>query len=327
MQQSDRSFFDESNNLGFDDMLSGTTLISLDYDRDGDLDMVQSIKEFDGEAIPFRLLENRILESEVGNYLVVKPRMLGSNHFALGAVVTAYTNTLTHKRIIHAGTSFYGQEPAEAFFGLGQSSVVDSLKVTWPGGETSTWYDISVDQIIEVDDEDAVHRPTGLSAVQAGQEIHLNWNDISTNESHYTLQRSTSDIFSTFVEETLPENSTSYFDADVSDGPRYYYRLSAKNASRSSRFTDAVRVDYEPALSVEKSSEVAYYPNPSSGTIRINSHVPIKNLEIYGIDGAQQTISKWSKISNKEIQVDVSNLGPGVYLLKIDAVTKRLVIK
>lgn len=60
--------------------------------------------------------------------------MEGANHRAIGAIVRVEAGPLSLMRLISAGTSYFGQEPAEAFFGLGSETVVDRITVEWPDG-------------------------------------------------------------------------------------------------------------------------------------------------------------------------------------------------
>ena len=49
-----------------------------------------------------------------------------------------------------AGISTLGQEPAEAFFGLGSATVVDQIVVQYPNGEQETLYNVAADQVITI---------------------------------------------------------------------------------------------------------------------------------------------------------------------------------
>ena len=53
-------------------------------------------------------------------------------------------------RWITAGTSFLGQEPAEAHFGLGDASQVNQIIVTWPDGEQTIQNNINANQVITI---------------------------------------------------------------------------------------------------------------------------------------------------------------------------------
>jgi len=118
------------------DTLWGSALLAVDYDRDGDLDLAQTCNGHGMAAVhQFRLFDNQPEAETAGNhYLVVRPRMEGANHRAIGAVVRLEAGPLSLMRLISAGTSYFGQEPAEAFFGVGSQTVIDRVTVEWPDG-------------------------------------------------------------------------------------------------------------------------------------------------------------------------------------------------
>jgi len=144
-------FADVSTAVGFDDTYWGSALVAVDYDRDGDLDLLQSCNGNGTQPHLLRVLENRPVDGRsAGNHLVVKPRMTGPNHRAIGAVVRITVGATEMMRLIGAGTSFFGQEPAEAFFGLGDAERVDLVRVEWPDGRVSEITDVAANQVITV---------------------------------------------------------------------------------------------------------------------------------------------------------------------------------
>ena len=328
IQQPDKTFSDHSDILGFNDNLNGSTLISLDYDRDGDLDMIQGLKGFENEALPFRLLENQT--QGVGHYLVVKPRMNGSNHYSIGSVVRAYVNGNVLARIIHAGTSFYGQEPAEAFLGLGSAVQVDSLSITWPGGEISWWYDIGAEQIITLDDSQVVHRPGGFKLEQQEMEIFLSWYDVSPNESGFILQRSNTVDFDAYSEIELPANTTSYIDSDYSMSETYFYRLKAYNSQYSSRFTAVLQTatdDIVLSTDDESPNDIIIYPNPTSSILNIRLDEKIASVKLFTMQGAEVKDYSIELRSGNSGQIELRNIHSGVYFLKINSIVRRIIVK
>ncbi len=75
--------------------------------------------------------------------------------------------------------------------------------------------------------------------------------------------------------------------------------------------------------------EATLYPNPTSGSFFIRFHEPSTSIiEVYSVDG--KLLSRQSFNSGSSIQVDVSNLKSGLYLVSIStessATTKRLII-
>ncbi|HRX87017.1 MAG TPA: CRTAC1 family protein [Phycisphaerae bacterium] len=135
-------FSDVAAAAGFDDTYWGAALVALDYDRDGDQDVLQVCMEG-----YIRLLRTDLTGvAAARHYLTVRPRMTGPNRFAVGAVVRATAGGLTQMRHISAGTGALGQEPYEAFLGLGDAGVVDVLRIEWPDGNVSVIHDVVADR-------------------------------------------------------------------------------------------------------------------------------------------------------------------------------------
>ncbi len=159
LNNGDGTFQDNSLISGFNDNLMATTLIAFDSDRDGDLDLAQTLKPdstMGNTYKPVRLYRNELSEtSNPGNYLVVKPRMNETNHFSIGAIVKITCNGITCMRLITAGTSYYGQEPAEAFFGLSNTTIVDELRIEWPDNTVTVLNDVSANQVLTVTNENS----------------------------------------------------------------------------------------------------------------------------------------------------------------------------
>ncbi len=133
------NFSDASVAVGFDDTEFGSGLIAFDHDRDGDPDLLQSCI-----CGPLRLLDNvAVAPGSIGNSLLVRPRMLGPNPRSIGAMVRLENGGESQMRLISAGTSFLGQEPAEALFGLGSATTADLIIVEWPDGTQTTRLDVS----------------------------------------------------------------------------------------------------------------------------------------------------------------------------------------
>lgn len=141
------TFLDQAIIAGLTTTAWGHAILALDFDHDGDLDLVQTI-----EPGIVELYRNELssLPGSNHNGLLIRPRMLGGNHRALGARVTARVGNLTLTRWITAGTSFMGQEPAEAFFGLGSASKVDQLIIRWPNQKLTSISNIQANQVVVV---------------------------------------------------------------------------------------------------------------------------------------------------------------------------------
>ncbi len=229
LNNGDGTFNDASVAVSFNGNLEATTLISIDLERDGDMDLIQTIKEDQGGGI--RYYENQLNPAETNeNYIVIKPRMSGANRFAIGSVVKLRTGTRIQSRPITAGISYYGQEPAEAFFGVGDSEVVDEIAITWPGGSESTFHNLSINHVVMLTDESTLHAPAALQIREnPGPSVELSWGHMSSNETEYIVERSGSVTFDQVISFNISSESKMFIDNNVQPYSSYYYRIRAKN--------------------------------------------------------------------------------------------------
>lgn len=317
----DFTFTDISAEARFNTNLDATTLISLDYDRDGDLDLVQTLKA-DQDPVAVKLLENQLnTSSEFGNYLVVKPRMVGANHWAIGSKVGIRTGSGVQSRAITAGNSFYGQEPSEAFFGLGEISMVDEVTVVWPGGAKSTVSNVSVNQILTLEDQDVLHAPGLLTAknIEASV-VELRWGHMSTIQSEFLIERSESSDFISVETFNTEGSKYSYTDETAISGT-YYYRVKASNGEIHSEPSNTALVSTEDVvLSVSPEDNFKIYPNPSQGSFNISLPAEVSGqIELQLVTLAGRVIEKRfysNETMVKELHVQ-TNTAPGIYLLKL----------
>lgn len=122
---------------GLDDEQDSRALVSFDYDRDGDQDLlITNINQ------PPQLLENTT--ANPGNWLDVA---LAPDRRAIGAKVYATTGELMQRRDLVTGRSYLTGTPSEVHFGLGTSNIVDELRILWNDGLQYRFHDVIANQL------------------------------------------------------------------------------------------------------------------------------------------------------------------------------------
>jgi hypothetical protein len=84
--------------------------------------------------------------------------------------------------------------------------------------------------------------PSNLSATRTGtpknQVISVKWTDNSSNETNFVIERSTDRLNWGALNSTLPANTTSYSDKNITSRTTYYYRVKASNTIGSSAYSN-----------------------------------------------------------------------------------------
>ncbi len=229
------SFNDVSQATNFNDQLRASALIALDMDRDGDQDLIQSVKPENGNNAPaFRFLRNRLEQNNKGNFIVIKPRMKGQNHWAIGAYVKITYDNTAQIRPITAGISYFGQEPAEAFFGLGNTDIIDEIEIIWPGGSTTILSGVPANQVLTVTDDGVSHPPFITQTTYADQgSINLFWTHTNT-ASGFTLEYSEDSLFNTFNTINIEGTRRNYTLQGLLPSEKYFIRMKSLSGVSSS---------------------------------------------------------------------------------------------
>ena len=139
--------------VGLRHRLQGRALITLDYDDDGDRDIV--IFNFDARPSLFRNdLGGPDGPSGAGDagwlrVFLKTPRGSGLAPHGWGAVVTVAAGGRTQSAPVGAG-GFFGASELSAHFGLGAAANVDELIVDWPDGTRTVLRDVAPNQTLIV---------------------------------------------------------------------------------------------------------------------------------------------------------------------------------
>ena len=126
-----------------DQAYAGRGAAAIDYDNDGDLDLV--VTENGG---PAHLLRNQ--GGNRNNWIQVRLTGTVSNRDGVGALVTVKSGSTTQRRYRRTGSSYLSQSDPRLFFGLGDSTSVDRLEVRWPSGAEQVLQNIPAGRLLVV---------------------------------------------------------------------------------------------------------------------------------------------------------------------------------
>jgi len=128
-----------------------------DFDNDGDLDLL--ITANNGPA--------RLLRNDGGNrqhWLRVKTVGTTGNRDGIGArVLATRENGSKRSATVKSGSSYCSQSELPVTIGLGASSKVTSIEVTWPGGQVETFPGAAAGQILTLQEGKGTARRASAS--------------------------------------------------------------------------------------------------------------------------------------------------------------------
>ena len=141
------AFDDVSGTVGLDLDEDGRAFAVLDFDRDGDPDVVSLAPR---SAPQLRLFRNDF----AARGATVAVRLVGtaSNRDAIGAQVTVETEQLRRTKTVDAGSGFLSQHSKELLFGLGASERVVRLTVEWPSRQRQVVTDVSLNRRLRIEE-------------------------------------------------------------------------------------------------------------------------------------------------------------------------------
>jgi enediyne biosynthesis protein E4 len=116
---------------------------AADFDNDGDLDIGVVNK-----SGPFRLLRNDT--PDTGSWIRVVLVATDSPPDGIGTRITVYADGKRQDREVTAGSSYASTEDVRILFGLGESTVTDSIVVHWSSGRTTRTSDIVAYQTVRL---------------------------------------------------------------------------------------------------------------------------------------------------------------------------------
>ena len=114
-----------------------------DLNQDGYPDLAVS----NAEGSPFRLWEN---EGGMNNWIRIKLQGLESNRDGYGSWIEVYIDDTELLRFTHCGTAYLAQNSNVHHIGLGQATLIDSIKIQWPSGVVDKLEEVEPNQTLMI---------------------------------------------------------------------------------------------------------------------------------------------------------------------------------
>ena len=204
--------FKNKDGISFDDVSAAWGMVTpsfsngavyADLDNDGDMDMV--VNNIDDKAFVY---ENtlRSKEDTTTNFLQLQFKGPKLNINGLGAFADIYYDGNKHQVYEHNPYRGYlSSNQLIAHFGIGKTSLVDSVVIRWPGQKKQTIKNIKANQLLKVNEEDAKETYSWL-APEAGP--HL-FKEITTSAG-IRFRHMDYDFIDFNVQTTLPHKFSEY---------------------------------------------------------------------------------------------------------------------
>ncbi len=147
---SDLEFKDVSKDWGLDYKGYSNGATYDDFDNDGDQDLVvNNINDYSF------IYKNNSRDNNLGNYLNIEFDGEKFNLNGIGAKVTLWLKEKIIYKENFLNRGFMSSKSSGLNFGLGKSSIIDSLEVVWPSKKSQKLYSVYVNQTITLFEENA----------------------------------------------------------------------------------------------------------------------------------------------------------------------------
>ncbi|WP_420320204.1 VCBS repeat-containing protein [Flagellimonas sp.] len=139
-QKSELSFTDVSSEWGLADFSFSNGAVSADLDNDGDLDLV--INNMDDSAFVY---QNLSVEEKKGNFLKVIAKGDHSEEFAKVKInIDDSSQLIEIKRV----RGYRSAQENNAHFGIGPSTMVDTVTIYWPNGKMEQKFNVAANTML-----------------------------------------------------------------------------------------------------------------------------------------------------------------------------------
>jgi hypothetical protein len=159
---------------------------------------------------------------------------------------------------------------------------------------------------------ETIKDPSNLAAAAlSSSQINLSWNDNSSNEGEFVIERDTSSAFAAPVRMTAWSNSTTFSDTGLSPSTTYYYRVKAKNATDNSGFSNTA-----------SATTLAVQPPPTGYNAAVTADSPVS---YWRLGEASGTAAADERGANPGVYTNGPTLGQ-TSLLAADTASKAVAL-
>ncbi|WP_282080092.1 VCBS repeat-containing protein [Aquimarina algiphila] len=181
-------------------------VVYVDLDNDGDLEIITN--NIDDTASIF---ENK--SSEFNNYIKVSFEGASANVFGLGNRVFIKTGEESQMQELTLTRGFQSSVAPEMHFGLGDSEIIDELKVIWTDGKTQTIKDIKANQHIILKQQEAI-----TTNIPTREQYNTGLFETVNNDQVFPKYRHQENIYDDFVKQVLLPHKMSNLGPSVTVG-------------------------------------------------------------------------------------------------------------
>jgi hypothetical protein len=122
-----------------------------DLDNDGDLDLVVN-----NVNMPPFIYRNNTSEQGRASFITIVLKGNQSNTAAIGATAELYFQGRTSYQELIPARGFKSSMESRLHFGLGEATVVDSIRIGWPDGSCTSLYELPVNQSVTLKQSDTL---------------------------------------------------------------------------------------------------------------------------------------------------------------------------
>lgn len=262
----------------------------------------------------------------LNNWLTVTLQGTTSNLNGIGARVEIYGAWGKQIRDVRSGVGFRYMGTLNAHFGLGNATVIDSLRVLWPSGNTDVICNPNKNSVIHIIEDTA---PVAIadftaSTTNIDEFESVEFTDASTPcpiAWNWSVNPTTGWNFSNGTSATSQNPEITFNTAGT-----YQVSLVASNSNGASvnQSTETIQVNSTTGIKNNSNNNISIYPNPVDDLVYIQlRQTKINTIKITSILGAQID----ANLNKSNNTIDVSQLKAGTYFLSITTDSEKVFVK